>query len=304
MVGNDDVRSEVFGVLEKFPDGVRLFRGPSGAGKRTFAFECAKRLLCLDKGYEGCLCRSCELFEEHSDFLCLGRYERIKAADIELLLDFLSTVSLLSSRKVIVLDNVNDMSRGSSNKLLKILEDYGPKCSYFLISSEELPFTLSSRAVEYRFNNLLAEEASWVAMEKLGYDKRKANILGLFSAMSADEVFIKAGHYLQYKEDIYNILHDFKKKTIIDFFDLIDSMDNLEVFLNVLLMSFTDILLAKNGIEMRFERLKPLTEMFNDKGLIYSVSLLSRLRKFKRLNVNLNMAMKNVFFKIHPVLQS
>lgn len=304
MVGHEQIRSEITNRLKISPDGVYLFRGLSGVGKRTFAFECARLLLCLEDAPEKCQCRSCKVFDVHPDFLCLGRYERIKAADIDSLLDFISTVSLLSDRKVIVLDNTDDVSRGSINKLLKLLEECSPNYTYFLISSDDLPFTLSSRATEYRFNSLTSKEATWVAKKKLGYDHHKAAILGIFSEMAVDEVLLRAGHYLRYRDEVVDFITWFKKKDPPDFLDYIDGLDNPEVFLNVLLMAFTEMILAKNGLEVKMEKFGKISDTYNDKGLVYSVSILSRVRRYRKLNINMNMALKNALLKIYPVLKS
>lgn len=144
-----------------------LFSGPDGIGKRMFAHELAKTLLCeaRDESRERLTacdrCQSCILVNagNHPDFFSVQRPEDKNEMPIELMQGLCAGFSLKSARgqgKVAVLDDADDLNEESANCFLKTLEEPPPRSVFILIGStvdRQLP-TIVSRCQIVRFRPL------------------------------------------------------------------------------------------------------------------------------------------------------
>jgi DNA polymerase-3 subunit delta' len=139
-----------------------LFVGPAGVGKRPFAHELAKALLCeaLPAGrLEACdRCPSCILAEagNHPDLFTLSRPEQGNELSIEALRELCRGFVLKSARgrgKVAILDDADDLSEAAANCFLKTLEEPPPRSVFILLGTgreRQLP-TIVSRCQVVRF---------------------------------------------------------------------------------------------------------------------------------------------------------
>jgi DNA polymerase-3 subunit delta' len=148
-----------------------LFVGPAGVGKRMFALELAKALLC-ERNEPGRLdacgqCESCRLVDAqtHPDFFRLGRpwidptdataRER-NELPIGLMQELCAGFGLKAARgrgKVAVVDDADDFNQESANCFLKTLEEPPPRSLFILIGTSldgQLP-TIRSRCQIIRF---------------------------------------------------------------------------------------------------------------------------------------------------------
>jgi DNA polymerase-3 subunit delta' len=121
-----------------------LFTGPAGVGKRLFALELAKALLCA-KAAEGSLqacdhCPSCVQVEAgtHPDFFTAVRPPEALEFPIGLMRELCARFALKSARgrgKVVLIDDADDLNEGSANCFLKTLEEPPPRSVLILIGS-------------------------------------------------------------------------------------------------------------------------------------------------------------------------
>jgi DNA polymerase-3 subunit delta' len=144
-----------------------LFTGPSGIGKRLFALELGKTLLCERRGdrFEACDdCPSCIQVDAgtHPDLVQVARPPEALEFPIELMREVCANFALKSARgrgKVILLDDADDLNEESANCFLKTLEEPPPRSVLILIGSSpdrQLP-TIVSRCQVVRFAPLSAE---------------------------------------------------------------------------------------------------------------------------------------------------
>ncbi len=128
-------------ATQKFPHAY-LFKGPKGVGKKTLALEFAKKVLATQK------------LENHPDFAILEPEGEITMAQI---LDFLSKLSykpFISSKKIAVINNIQNLNLQSSNALLKTLEEPSESTIIVLVSnSSNLLPTIVSRCQLLNFNS-------------------------------------------------------------------------------------------------------------------------------------------------------
>jgi DNA polymerase-3 subunit delta' len=146
-----------------------LFTGPAGIGKRLFAQELAKALLCeaTDRGQggekglllEACdRCPACLQVEAgtHPDYFTAGRPEDSLEVPIAVIRELCRNLSLKPARsrgKVAVLDDADDLNDAAANCFLKTLEEPPPRSVLILIGTSEerqLP-TIVSRCQVIRF---------------------------------------------------------------------------------------------------------------------------------------------------------
>ena len=141
-----------------------LFVGPAGVGKRRFAFELAKALLCEAPGKSaGALdacdqCPACLLVDAgtHPDLFQAGRPEDKNELPMAVMTEFCRNFSFKPARghgKIGVIDDADDFNEESANCFLKTLEEPPPSSLFLLVgtSLDRQLATIKSRCQLVRF---------------------------------------------------------------------------------------------------------------------------------------------------------
>src|SRR5262245_7592648 len=146
-----------------------LFVGPPGVGKRRFAQELAKALLCeapRASSLDACdKCAACLLVDAgtHPDLFAVSRPEEKNEMPIDVMKELCRGFSLKSARghgKIGILDDADDLNDESANCFLKTLEEPPPGSVFILIgtSSDRQLATIKSRCHLVRFAPLTDDQ--------------------------------------------------------------------------------------------------------------------------------------------------
>ncbi len=142
-----------------------LFTGPSGIGKRLFAHELAKALLCEsppEGRFDACdRCAACLLVDAgtHPDCITVRRPEDKLELPVETVRQFCADLALKPARggrKIAILDDADDLNEESANCFLKTLEEPPPGSLLILVGTSperQLP-TIRSRCQVIPFTPL------------------------------------------------------------------------------------------------------------------------------------------------------
>lgn len=158
-----------------------LFTGPSGIGKKLFAIELAKTLLCERRKKEFAPCDACPSCKQivartHPDFVLAGRPEEAHELPIVVMREVCQQFAIKSARgrgKVAIIDDADDMNEESANCFLKTLEEPPPQSVIILLGStpdRQLP-TILSRCQTIRFAPLPSEMVEEI-LKSLDVDKK------------------------------------------------------------------------------------------------------------------------------------
>lgn len=160
IIGNDEIKRTLMEQVNK-QDIVHsyLFVGQEGIGKKLFARNFAKRVLCLNKNKEDDLCESCVKFNSnnHPDYREIKPDgNSIKISQIREMLEDVYQKPIVSERKIIIIDDADLMTEEAQNSLLKTLEEPPQFIVIILITSNEslLLNTIKSRCMKIQFQNL------------------------------------------------------------------------------------------------------------------------------------------------------
>ena len=143
-----------------------MFVGKSGIGKKLFAKEFAKKIMCLNFkkiDEEDCKCESCIKFETNSnpDYIeIFPDGKTLKIDQIRKMQEKIAEKPIISNRKVYIIDDADLMNEESQNCLLKTLEEPPEYAVIILVVSNESKIlsTIKSRCILVKFNPLSSDE--------------------------------------------------------------------------------------------------------------------------------------------------
>lgn len=164
IVGNNKIKRELQEIVKNNSiSHSYLFSGEEGIGKKLFAKEFARMLLCLKNNKACGECSSCVKFdsENNPDFSIIEPDgNSIKIAQIRELQECVYIKPIVSSKKVFIINDSDKMTEEAQNSLLKTLEEPPEYIIIILVASNEnkLLNTIKSRCLKIGFNNIDKKE--------------------------------------------------------------------------------------------------------------------------------------------------
>ena len=165
IIGNDENKRILNNsIINKNIVHSYLFYGSEGIGKKIFAKEFAKMILCNGEENKPCnQCKSCIEFNSNNNpdfFVIEPDGSSIKIEQIRQMQKSVLEKPIESSKKVYIIDNCHVMTKEAQNCILKTLEEPQEYIVIIMISSNEnsiLP-TVKSRCTKIFFKELADSE--------------------------------------------------------------------------------------------------------------------------------------------------
>ena len=165
IIGNDENKKILNNsIINKNIVHSYLFYGADGIGKKIFAKEFAKMILCNGEDNKPCnRCKSCIEFDSNNNpdfFIIEPDGNSIKIDQIRQMQKSVLEKPIESSKKVYIIDNCHLMTKEAQNCMLKTLEEPQEYVVIIMVSSNEnsiLP-TVKSRCTKIYFKELSDSE--------------------------------------------------------------------------------------------------------------------------------------------------
>lgn len=164
IIGNQETKTYLENTIKnKKIANSYMFIGNIGIGKKLFAREYAKNIMCLQDNRCNNQCKSCIKFNANANpdyYELIPENKKIKIDNIRQLQEKIVEKPIISNKKVYVIDDADLMTEESQNCLLKTLEEPPEYSVIILIVSNEskiLP-TIKSRCIKINFSRLTQDE--------------------------------------------------------------------------------------------------------------------------------------------------
>lgn len=226
-----------------------IFWGTDGIGKKIIAKEFAKSILCLQKQNSECRCKSCIEFDSNNnpDFQIVESSDgKIKIEQIREMQRKIAEKSIISGKKVYIIENSDTMTKEAQNCLLKTLEEPPEYIVIVLICSNEdnLLSTIKSRCTRMKFEQLKNEEIKQYIKYNLPEYQISDSIIDL--AQGSIGKAIKLNEKKEIYENIEEILINMPNRDLIEIVQMSEGIYKSKDEINSIL-EYINVLLLKLG---------------------------------------------------------
>ena len=223
LIGNEKIKQNLIKILSnKKIAHSYMFIGTKGIGKKEFAKEFARGILCTNENQKHCgNCKSCIEFvnRNNPDYYEIGLQDDENSIKIETIRQMQKKVQelpIVSERKVYIIDDSETLTKEAQNCLLKTLEEPPEFVTIILIVSNENKIlnTIKSRCLKIYFDNLSEEEIKKYINENLEISGLNENVLKACggSISKAQKIYARKEMY----NELDNIFNNIEKYTLLD----------------------------------------------------------------------------------------
>lgn len=286
IIGNEIVKQKLQkGIELKKVSHSYMFVGTDGIGKKMFAKELSKALMCLNENASCCKCKSCIEFDSgnSTDYFYIEPQES-KSIKIDQIREMQKTTiekPIIAKRKTYIINDADKMTKEAQNCLLKTLEEPPEYVTIILIGVNENSFlsTIKSRCTIIHFNELKKDE--------LKRYLQKENIELEEEMLDLAEGSIKQVLKLKQNEEMYkNIYGIFKNIAKINPIDLVKKAD-------ILYKSKDEILEVLGSINIMLLKLS-----YQNINYAKCIDIVEDTKRRLLANSNFDMCIDNMLFSI------
>ena len=287
IVGNSKIKETLNSIIQKnnILHGY-MFIGTEGIGKKIFATEFSKMLLCIAEQNKPCnTCKSCIEFNGNNnpDFKIIEPDgNSIKIEQIRLMNSKIIEKPITSARKVYIINDSQKMTVDAQNCLLKTLEEPPEYATIILICNNEAQMltTIKSRCTKLNFKPLTEFEIKQYIQEHLK-ENVDNNILKLSEGSIGKAINLKE------KIELYSELEKFINK--------IETIKNTTIFseAELLYKNTEDIQEILNYMNIKF-----FEKGSNNENYLNCIQKVEQAKKRLKANSNYNMTIDNLLLQI------
>lgn len=336
IVGNNHIKQIFQRILgrQNVPNSL-LLTGEEGVGKKTFAVEIAKSLVCRNpQNFVACdECSACQrasrfnfpkpddrdahkkiIFSEHPDVGMIIPYNKNILVDAVREIEGESNFLPYEAKsRIFIIDDAEKMNDAAANALLKTLEEPAKSSYIFLVTAHPaalLP-TIRSRCQVVRFAPLAAQEIEDYLRQTQKFAPDDAELLANLSQGSLGRALsMDLGKFREQRETMLNLLENLVRnenravllKTAEELNDA-KNKDHFEQFLDILQLLIHDIWTLRLGkeeianLDLRL-RLITLAKDARLKQLATWQTDIENLREQFAVNLNKKIATDSIFMKM------
>ena len=228
LIGNEKIKEDLNLIIKE--DNIfhsYMFIGTEGIGKKKFAKEFAKGILCLDKNKPCEKCKSCLEFDNNNNpdfyYIGLGEENSTKIDTIREMQKKIQELPIVSTRKVYIIDDFEYVTREAQNCLLKTIEEPPEFVTIILITANESKIlnTIKSRCLKINFKNIETNKLKDFLEKNYKINSISENEIRLYNGSIGKALKI------QEKKEIYTKVESVFEN--IENYNIITAKNNLEV---------------------------------------------------------------------------
>lgn len=297
LIGNYNVKEELKEAIKnnKIVHSY-MFVGQEGIGKKKYALEFAKKLLCLSNNKDTCnnTCESCIKFNSnnHPDFFYVEpEGNSLKISQVRTLQESIYQKPIISNKKIYIINDANKMTVEAQNAFLKTLEEPPEYAVIILIVSNEnmLLNTIKSRCLRVYFNSIEQQEFLQYIKKNNIIENPSDSIIEMCGGSFSRLENIKE-NYDKYSsiEEIFTDFINKKEKSIINIFNKFDVLYKKEDIQNLLEYMIVIIynLIKTEGYKKRY---------------ISAINIIENCRKKISSNCNFDMCIDELLLKLYEI---
>ena len=302
IIGHKDIISRLDqAVINKHVASAFLFSGPDGIGKKLVALRLAQALNCRQFNSEGpCQqCASCRKIAalNHVEVKVITREEKAKNLKIEQIFQLQADISLRpveADKKVYIIDDAHTLTRDAANCLLKTLEEPPLDSLLILITANPsvLLSTVLSRCQKIKFKSLPRQEVMRRLQEEGALASDSAHFLADFAggSLGLAQVFLEKG-ILEKKAELDEFIEGMPQEDITAVLARAQTYgrdkEQAKIWLDLLLYTCAQRYHSICALP------EPSTERYEE-----IIELILRAKKDLTVNVNLQLALENIFLRM------
>ena len=318
ILGNKEKVQQVREMIksQQFPNAV-IFSGLAGIGKQKIAKLAAMSLLCENDDKPCGECSSCRAFmaASHPDYYYMEpdrakANPMIKIDQIRALQQEVSLMPVMSSLRMVIIDDAELMNSAAQNCLLKTIEEPSGLSKFILITSNRsrLLMTLRSRCMIINFERL-SEEDIKRGLESKDIDNA-AEIAVIANGSLGQALKLAENDGLKIREDVLNFIESLTKLTAEDIFNKGQSMaaqnrEDVKEWIMHFQRLLRDIFIVNCDIDKSYyynrdlmKNLAMLRSKFNDAAVFAMFHEAAEIQRRLNSNANLELLIESFFIRL------
>lgn len=281
-----------------------IFEGIKGIGKYTAARIFANAIHCTGENKPCGVCPDCKkhIANTHSDLFVVGGGGQIKVEDIRRMNEELYIKPALSSRKICIVRNADNMNNDAQNALLKSFEE-PPAYAVIILLSENiknlLP-TIRSRGNKVVFEPFSEKEISEYLLRQYPLKKDAIPFVSLYSSGVIGRAIdiLENEEFFETRKRMFQAIASLTGDRM-SIFKLSDAFgakggkgafENCDLYFDLFTSFMRDVLAIKTGARVINQDMSALIEGFCAK--VTSSAVLSIIQRTAKVRSELNVSMK------------